>query len=183
MSEVAKLYAVPENNFKAITSHEINPLAISIDQAQLKGSVQALMFLLNKILLSDEDTEILINAIFYPDAFIGEPVTDELDFSTWSASSYEALGDAIHHSIHYQSPRLVAAIDNLLAGLDEVQVADAYDAEELNENDIYPGTWSDDVRESKSFNMPHLVNDFLVLKEFIHKACKTGCYVLCYAAQ
>lgn len=179
MSDIRSLYALPAKAFKALSGPGADPSAGAIAHVRFKGSADALLFLLDKILISDEDTEILVNAIFYPDAFIGEEPSDDIDFSNWNAAHFEALGDAIEEGLHYQSPEIVAQIRDLLHGMDEVQVEDAYDAEELNENDIYPGEWTDDLKEGRHFNMLHLVNDFLVLKEFMDEAHKHDCYVVC----
>lgn len=177
MSEVRTLYALPAKAFQALSGPGADPSRSALAHARFQGSADALLFLLDKILISDEDTEILVNAIFYPDAFIGEE--QDIDFSNWNAAHFEALGDAIEEGLHYQSPDVVAQIRDLLHALDEVQVEDAYDAEELNENDIYPGEWTDDLKEGKLYNMLHLVNDFLVLKELVEKAYKHYCYIVC----
>ncbi|PUZ23309.1 hypothetical protein DCC81_23270 [Chitinophaga parva] len=177
MSEVRTLYALPAKAFQALSGPGADPSKGAVAHARFQGSADALLFLLDKILISDEDTEILVNAIFYPDAFIGE--AQDIDFSNWNAAHFEALGDAIEEGLHYQSPDVVAQIRDLLHTLDEVQVEDAYDAEELNENDIYPGEWTDDLKEGKLYNMLHLVNDFLVLKELMEKAYKHDCYIVC----
>lgn len=56
-----------------------------------------------------------------------------------------------------------------------------YDANELNENGIYPEVWHIDDSPSRAFSKQQSLEDFAELKNIINQANKEGDYIFVFA--
>ncbi|MBN9482154.1 MAG: hypothetical protein BGO70_16415 [Bacteroidetes bacterium 43-93] len=170
MSQNATLLSISENDIQDfIASPEkvgwANIAAVAKNNIEVQGSFLALEYLLSKGLPTDDQQ--LIREIFSPDATLGEPLDDD-DY----ARIFELLESG--KSIPYISQQRVGLIYSLLDKITPADVAERYNADELNQEEIYPSIWHNDNAPDKSFNKQHLLTDFELIKNLFATAVQTG---------
>jgi hypothetical protein len=121
---------------------------------------------------------VLIEQIFNPKTSIGE----DIDFST---IDFENLPDDIdieQQALRYNDPEKVSEISQLLATITVATFQENFDANELNEQKIYPGAiWNHSDENDRAFNAQHLSLEFQKLKSIFEKAGDNGEYLISYA--
>lgn len=177
MSQSATLYPISQESFAIIEKAKgknVRPFDYTSEYETFQGTFMGLEFVLSKD--RDKATISLIEEIFNPKKTVGQADTNNLDFSKLSQDELESLTDFIS----YLSPEKVEKINNILTKISEQEVADKYNSEELNTNEIYPWCWHDDESEDQAFNKKHLLQDFKLLKDFFNKAASNKNYILCF---
>ncbi len=176
MSSSATFHRISEDNFKIIqqatSGTKPNYLSLAEDAATCTGSHRALEFILS--LGQANETIELVSEIFNPKRAIGELEFDILPpKEKWEM--YER-GDYIP----YLEPVTISKFANLLNNISVNDIRNMYDAQELNDNNIYPKVWHDENSADKSFNERHILEDFQELKQIFKIADKEKNYILVY---
>ncbi len=158
MSQTATLYRIGKNEFPGFVADPAyaNLKAINKWNASFQQTHEGFRFILSKG--RDAATVELVDQIFYPVERIGED-------------------DA---PIHYSNPTTVAAIAALLATINADSITALYDANELNENGIYPEVWNTKPFEQHGFNPGLLIHELAMLKDIYAQAAAEGDYVLSF---
>ncbi|WP_276484614.1 DUF1877 family protein [Paraflavitalea pollutisoli] len=165
MSQSATLYRIGATDFESVVQDPAYARfrALSKEFVSLQGTHEGFRFLLS-IGRSAAEKE-LVTQLFYPaesleDAHEGEDLS----------------GDAIH----YNNPDKVFALASLLAGVDDTTLTRLYDANELNENDVYPGAWSVTTSADIAFNVTHILQEWPLLKGLYTRAASDGDVVISF---
>ncbi len=143
-----------------------------MERATFEGSFLGLAFVLAKG--KPAATQDLVAKIFSPNDTLGE---DEL-----AHASPEAVFDAYEggHLIPFLTPTLIRRLHRVLEPVTEAELRAQYDAQELNEQGIYPCVWHTDDSPKKAYNARHLVQDLVNLKSIIRHAAKAEHYILVF---
>jgi hypothetical protein len=175
MGQSATLYRIAPKDFPAI---EANPDGFDLESiikelATFDKTFEGLRFILSKA--QDDTTEDLAEQIFYPDTFAGE----ETDFENLDIDNIPEDFSFESNAVYYNTPDKVAAISAFLDTISNEEFIELFDADELNENDIYPGgIWNTETNPDIVFNANDMVKEFQVLQDFYSKAASEGDYIL-----
>lgn len=175
MSQNATLYSISSENFKRLQDNlEIKPFEISDYYESFEKTFEGLRFVLQKM-FSNSERE-LIEMIFYPKSFLGEPldydnIPDDFDFDSVFENSV----------VYYNDYNVVVQISKLLNSISELKLNENFNSKELNKNSIYPGgVWNDSTDENVGFNVKHIENEYQKLVAFFEKVSNDGNVVLSY---
>jgi len=175
MSQSATLYSISSATFQRLFGA---PGIEEFESSQARsictfqGTFMGLEFVLAKD--QDEEDAQLAREIFNPVEMIGQERFDD-------ASLYEEFdlpGEAT--AIPYLDPSTIEGINSFLQRASASDVENAYDADEMNDNGIYPGIWSDDDDDEEMQGKSSLVEDFAKLKSFMNQAFRDKDYVLVF---
>lgn len=175
MGQSATLYRIAPEDFSAIEADpdSFDPESSAKELATFDKTFEGLRFILSKA--QDEATEDLAEQIFYPDTYIGE----EVDFENLDIDNIPEDFSFESSAVYYNTPDKVAAIAAFLDAISNEEFIELFDADELNENDIYPGgVWNTETNPDIVFNANDMVKEFQVLKDFYSKAGSEGDYIL-----
>jgi hypothetical protein len=169
MSMIATIYRIPEEVFENLVAWNWE------DTKSTEAFVSSFMGLEYLLAVgADEQAFPLYQSIFNPTLFVGPPGWQSLSFEQQMALYAE------RKMIFYLDPARIAAIDRLLENITEGQFRERFNAEELNENDVYPKAWNDDQGEDAAFNLNHLLQDLAKLKRIFRAAAAEGDYLVVY---
>jgi hypothetical protein len=177
MSQNASLYRVDQAGLSYIADNLEN---FGIEQVEkghetFQQSFEALHFLLAKN--QEQDATDLITQIFYPGKYLGE----EPDFENFDFENAPEDFDFGNDPVVYHDPEKTELIANFLDGISIDHFRTLFDADELNENGIYPqGAWNNDTSEDTVFNTAHLTEDLVKLKRLFEEAKKEKDYILVF---
>lgn len=165
MSQRATLFRISATDFQVIVQDHLqaDARALSKEYITLNSTHEGFRFLLS-IGRTASIIE-LVNQLFYPAESISE-IPESQD-----------LGDKV---IHYNSPEKVTAMAAFLATIDDTTLKTLYDANELNENDVYPGHWSATTSADIAFNITHLLLEWPLLKGIYTRAAAEGDFIICF---
>lgn len=173
MGQAATLYRVSPATFKQLENIDDNrPFDASSakDYFTFDGSSTALEYILSK--QQETITASLVSEIFNPSQSLGsetfETLLPEEQFEFYENSKW----------IPFIDPLTVSKLDAFFKEISTDKIQAMYNAEELNENSIYPEIWHNDNSDDLAFNRKHLTDDFIQLKEMIKHANEDGDYVL-----
>lgn len=148
-------------------------LNISKENLVFPQTFEGLKFILSKE--QDEETISLLEQIFYPETYISK----EVDTDTMETLSDDL--DLESTAIYYNDTEGVADMHAFLSNISLQQFHDLYNAQELNENGVYPyNVWIEDGEPDRAFTREHLAREFADLKEFIAAAKTDNDYVLSF---
>ena len=176
MNQSATLYRITKENFQVIEKMEprhIKPAELTDGNVTFSGSFMGLEFILTKGL--DEDGRELIGEIFNPIHYIGPTDTNIFNLDSDEEQLWES-----ENAAGYLSPIKVKKIHALLSNIQESQVAENFDADELNANQIYPSCWHNNEDADLAFNRRQILEDFVSLQNFFRSATESNYYVLSY---
>lgn len=173
MSQSITLYRISPENFEVMKADPERAIILEISKENIvfPQTFEGLRFILSKG--QDEATMSLLEQIFYPETYIGkeivlndmEMLTEDIDFESTA--------------IYYNDGNKVADMHAFLNNISLEQFHKLYDAQELNENDIYPhNVWIEEGEADRAFTRSHLAGEFTDLKNFIAAAKADNDYVL-----
>jgi hypothetical protein len=175
MSQNASLFSVEKANFKELQENPgtKDPGQLCNEHVTFHQTHEGLQYVLSKGLT--EEMLDLVAELFYPIRSYGNTVELET-IDTISIDDDIYTGEPIF----FHAPGKVVQLNTLLQAIDEESFRANFDADELNSEDVYPGTWNSEVTGRSAFNEIHLLEDFEKLKLFFAKASAEGCYVLVF---
>ena len=165
MSQSATLYQVPNTIFAQLKNsysldEGIDLLPFFKNHVTFQGSFMALEYVLSKG--QNVATTMLVKEIFNPTKILGAEDFEHL--------KDEEKGNLYENMLPYLDAGTISEIAALLNSVSESDIRLSYDPEELNNNDIYPGLWQNDVAPDIGFNRKDFLNDFLELKNVFLQA-------------
>lgn len=177
MSQSATLYRITTERFRMIEKMEprqIKPAELADSYVTFMGSFMGLEATISKA-SPGADPE-LVGEIFNPIHYIGP--TDSNIFSL--DSDEEEQFWEMESAVGYLAPNKVKKVAALLRDISEDQVAENYNADELNADGIYPSCWHNEDGPDKPFNKRQIRGDFRLLSDFFQTAANDDNYVLSY---
>jgi hypothetical protein len=175
MSQSATLYRVSRKTFNELKNAAGHP-EFDPDQAKESLCVDWLHMGLEYILSKDSDKSAisLAQSIFNPpESLGGGPQTSGSQKDNWD------LTDPFSQ-IAYLSPSMTMKLSQWLETIREREIRDRYDADEFNENDVYPCGWENNNSPNLACTERSLVEAFKKLKAIIKKAAKNEDYLLVF---
>lgn len=177
MGQVASLFYLTQQDFQQLNA---DPTAFDWSQPQLDGEAfcktfEGLRFVLSKG--RDAETIALIEQIFEPHLFVGEA----LDYETidWSQVSDTFPFDA--QPTYYNPPETVDAIAAFLATVTDETFRQAFDPDELNHAEVYPGrVWNRETAPDIGYNERAMLAELQLLQNFFARIQQRGNYCVCF---
>jgi hypothetical protein len=165
MSQSATLYRISTDSFKMLDEPD-NKQKFKINSAKsysiFQGSFMALEYILSKG--QNNSTTQLVNEIFNPRQSLGrqtiETLTPEEQFEFYESGFF----------IPYLDISTISKLNVFLTNTSQRDISSKYDANELNDNGIYPEVWHNDNSPNLSYNQRHIMEDLEELKQIINKA-------------
>lgn len=172
MSISTNLYQINGLAFSELQkNHENYQIAFDEDNSSVfEQNFEGLQFLFARYYSENLPDE--INLLFNPVDVIGE----EVDYSAINWDDIDGFPES--SAIYYVKPSDIEKIFRTLQKIDKAGLLGFYNAEEFNQNDIYPGVWHTDESSDKAFNKGHLSEGFDLLYKTISKAAKNNNYIL-----
>ena len=173
MSQSATLYRISKDTFRQLkesTGQEQFDISLAKNYAKFQGSFMGLKYVLSKG--QYEPTTELVNKIFNPQQSLGKQDFDSL--------TPEEQFELYETQISYLDTDVISKLNNFLNQVSDVDIQSKYDADELNENGIYPEVWHNENSPNQAFNELQLLQDFGELKKIINQADKEGDYILVF---
>jgi hypothetical protein len=78
------------------------------------------------------------------------------------------------------NPQIISTIHGFLNNISIVDIHSNYDANELNQNGVYPELWHNDNSTDMAFNERQLSEDLIELKTLIGQATEQNDYILVF---
>ncbi|RYZ25256.1 MAG: DUF1877 family protein [Chitinophagaceae bacterium] len=175
MSQSATLYRITTEQFHLIERMEtrhVKPTELTDAYVTFHGTFMGLEAVLSKGL--DRDSQELLVEIFNPVHYIGP--ADSNVFPSEEEEEYWEQDE----SVGYLPVKKVKKVDAMLRSIDPDAVANNYNAAELNEDQVYPGSWENGNTTDVAFNTRRLLEDFRSLQNFFRDAAENENYVLSY---
>lgn len=175
MSQSATLYRISKDNFELYKNSNAG-LQFKISSAKnyivINGTFMGLEYILSKG-LGDSAVE-LIKEIFNP--------TTTIVPQNFESLSIEAKCHLYENGnvIPYLDIITISKLNSILTNLTESDLQLIYNANEFNEAGIYPQAWSTNNSPNEAFNVIHLKDDFIALKEIIQHAYKEQDYIFIF---
>ena len=176
MSQNASLFSIEEKTFHKLKDERGTKelVHLSNEHVTFHQTHEGLTFVLSKG--QTEDLLDLVTEIFYPLLSFGKSV----ELETIDTISIDEDDLDTNEPVFYHSARKVTQISKLLNTIDEETFLVNFDADEMNSEDVYPGTWNSNANGRSPFNQVHLAEDFRKLKLFFEQAAGEGCYILVF---
>jgi Domain of unknown function (DUF1877) len=182
MGQSATLYRVSTESFKVIEESENKDRSNLIthklrkDYSTFEDSFMAIEYILEKG--ESPSTKELISQIFIPQNSLGG-----YDFS--GLSEKEILNILMNMkeedaSYSYLNPDTISKLNSFLNHISDAEIQSRYDADELNDNEIYPYEWHNDNSEDLAYNERHILKDVVQLKSIIATAQKENDYIFVF---
>jgi hypothetical protein len=177
MSQSATLYRVSQDSLMQLTSSvDKQPFDISAmakGYSIFAGTFMGLAFILSKG--QNAATAALVSEIFEPKRSLLRAWYDGL-----SPEEQMKFWENDGSLMPYLDAASVAAIHDILNNVSEADIKQRYDAQELNDNGIYPDVWHNDNSPDLAYNERHLVEDFKELKSIFNNAYHEKDYILVF---
>lgn len=175
MSQRASLFSISTVNFRNVKDRPGTqaPEELCNEHVTFNQTHEGLQYVLSKG--QTEDMLDLVAEVFYPISSYGHVVELET-IDTIGIDDDVFTGEPVF----YHAPDKVRQLNTLLETIDEESFLVNFDADELNSEDVYPGTWNNEVAGRSAFNRVHLAEDFKKLKLFFAQASQEHCYVLVF---
>ena len=176
MSQSATLYRISRDTFKRFAKsdnkQQFDIVSISKSYSTFQGSFVGLEYILSKG--QDISTTEFINQIFNPKQSLGgqdiESLTPEEQFELHESENF----------IPYLDTATISNINDLLNKVSKTEIHSKYDAEELNQNEIYPSIWHTDNSPDQIFNERQILEDLAELKTIFKQANDDEDYILVF---
>ncbi len=179
MSQSATLYRVAQIDFPIILDNpqDFDLFKMTKGYQTFQQTHEGLFFVLSK--KKDEKTVKLVKQIFYPDKTIGE--TEDLKEINSVGFDFEKLEKQLNNLIYYQTPAVTTEISEFLDEISLAEFVSLFNYEELNREGIYPyNAWNSEEGQEYAFNVKHMTEEFLHLKEIFVEAKNNGDYMLSF---
>jgi hypothetical protein len=172
MSQSINLYQISKDNFEVFS---IDSESFDYDFNENNSSVfdknfEGLIYLF--LCYYDQKLPESLEKLFYPQDFIGE----EVDYNNIDFENIEDFPESI--AIYYLNPTIIKEIKTVLDTIENNKILDFYNADDFNNNGIYPEVWHTDENEDLAFNKRDLEEGLQLLKETISHAYHNGNYIL-----
>jgi Domain of unknown function (DUF1877) len=82
--------------------------------------------------------------------------------------------------IRYLDTTIISKLNKLLDTFSEADIQSKYDADELNDNEIYPEVWHNDNSPDQVYNQRHIIEDFTELKTIIKQSNQNNDYIFVF---
>lgn len=175
MSQSATLYRVSQEVFNRLEKSggkERFEISSAKSYTIFQGSFMGLEYILSKG--QDAATAGLISEIFNPKQSLGEKafanMTPEEQFEFYENGRL----------IPFLDTTTILKIKNLLDEVSEADIHFRYDADELNNNDVYPRIWHKENSPNPGFNKLQLLEDFAALKRILKQAGEEQDYIFVF---
>ena len=176
MGQIATLYRIDKTDFSKVLVHPENFGLSNLDKGSVtfQKTFNGFCFVLSKG--QNKATAELIQQIFYPVTYAGEQVDLENLELEDLPDDFNFEGSAVY----YNDPDKVTAIASFLDTIPVEKLKELFNADELNEQGVYPTLWNIETREDVAFNIDHMTKEFEEMKAFFSKAKEEGDYVLSF---
>ncbi|MFN0293040.1 DUF1877 family protein [Pedobacter helvus] len=175
MSQSATLYRISNDTFRQLETSADRPqfeISSAKNYTTFQGSFMGLEYILSKG--QDISTTEIINEIFNPKKSLGGQDIEKLSLEE-QMEFYENGG-----VIYYLDTTTISKLNNLLDTFSEADIQTKYDANELNDNGIYPAVWHNDNSPDQAYNKRHIIEDFKELKTIINQAREDNDYIFVF---
>ena len=177
MGQTAALFCLTAQDFQQLNA---DPAAFDWAQPQLDGesfnkTFEGLRFVLAKG--RDTETTALVEQIFEPLSFVGK----EIDYEAidWDEVGGDFPFDA--QPTYYNPPKVVDAIAAFLATVTDEGFRQAFDPEELNQAEVYPGRiWNRETAPNIGYNERAMLAELQLLRNFFARIQQRGNYCVCF---
>lgn len=122
----------------------------------------------------NQSTIELVIEIFNPTQAIGGQ-----DFDEFAAIEDFDLAE-IAFSTPYIGMATIAGINAFHDKISTADIANLFDAAELNKQGIYPEVWHNDNSPDQAFNVRHMMEDIEELKSLVGQAAEVQDYIMVY---
>lgn len=175
MSQSATLYRISNETFRQLETSADSPqfeISSAKNYRTFQGSFMGLEYILSKG--QNNSTTEIINEIFNPTKSLGGHDIEKLSLEE-QMEFYENGG-----VIYYLDSITISRLNNLLDTFSEADIQTKYDANELNDNGIYPSVWHNDNSPDQAYNRRHILEDFIELKTIINEARQENDYIIVF---
>ena len=176
MGQSATLYRIGKNDFPVILEHPENFGSLDLNKGYVsfQRTFDGFCFVLSKG--QNKTTVELVQQIFYPITHAGEVIEfDQLDMDNLP-EGFNFESDVVY----YNDPGKVAEIAAFLDTISIDKLNELFNADELNEQGIYPVLWNTESGSATAFNIDHMTQEFTEMKAFFSKAKEEGDYVVSF---
>lgn len=172
MSQSATLYRVSETFFQQLAQSKERHFdtAAAKDHVLFQGSFMGLEYVLAKNEYAA--TASLLHALFHPKHMLGSEV---LESSVSMEGQIEFFEVPLLYPYH--TPDFIAQLHAFLETVSAEDIRARYNAEELNNNNVYPSAWHANEAPGMAYNVQQLQTDLAALKTIIREANEAGDYV------
>jgi hypothetical protein len=175
MGQSAVLHSLDKATFDQLaanpTSFEYYKVAVA--SACFDKTFEGLRFVLCK---AKPEAASLLTQVFEPLLFVGE----EIDYAHLDWDNLPPDMPLAGTAVYYHDLATVQELSTHVATITDQDFGQAFDAEELNREGIYPEIWNREAGENNGFNERALVEEFQLLQQFLAKASAASHYCICY---
>ncbi|QES88279.1 DUF1877 family protein [Rhizosphaericola mali] len=172
MSQAATLYRISQVTFDELNNKQEFDADSAKGYSTFQASFMALEYILSKG--KDDSTIQVVNEIFNPQKLTAqeefESLTEEEKFEAYESGFF----------IPYLDNSDISKLNEIITDISETDLISLYNADELNNNGIYPEIWHNDNETEQAFNMRQISEDFEELKSIIKKAKQEQDYILVF---
>ncbi|WP_291724983.1 DUF1877 family protein [Bernardetia sp.] len=174
MGQGIGIYEISEDKFEQLAKNPASfEESMTTDSAFFEGNFEGVLFILQKVV--DNQYKEYISEVFYPNEHIGESI---IDFFASLEGEYDDSLDFEDNAISYLPPKRVYFLNEILSEVNKQTFLSLYDAQELNDNGIYPEMWHNEETKHKAYNRLHIEEGFDSLRQLFNKAANNKTYLL-----
>jgi hypothetical protein len=176
MSQSATLYTIAKLDFPKLLENPANfgLLDLKKEYVSFQKTHEGFCFILSKG--QNPASAELVKQIFYPPTYVGE----EINFENLDLEDLPEDFNFESSAVYYNDPGKVTDINTFLDTINIENFKELFNADELNEQGVYPILWNTETGEDVAFNVRHMAKEFLEMKKFFSKAKEEGDYVLSF---
>jgi hypothetical protein len=176
MGQIATLYRIAKVDFLRLVENPANLglLNQKTEYISFQKTFDGFCFLLSKG--QNKAIAELVNQIFYPVTHVGK----EINFENFDIENIPDDFDFESTAIYYNDPGNVTKIATFLDSITIENFKELFNVDELNEHGIYPTLWNTKTGEDEGFNISHMEEEFVEMKQFFLTAKEEGDYVLSF---
>lgn len=174
MSQSTTLFRISPDTFGQLLKSESPQfdIASAKSHAIFQGSFMGLEYILSKG--QDASTIELVREIFNPRLSLGGQ-----DLSSLTPEEQLEFYES-EDSISYLDTTSISKLNAFLEKVSETDIQSKYDAQELNDNGIYPEVWHNDNSPDQAYNLRHILEDLEELKAIVNQADKQGDFIFVF---
>jgi hypothetical protein len=176
MGQSATLYRIDKTDFFKILEHPENFGLLELNKGivSFEKTFEGFCFVLSKG--QNKTIAELVQQIFYPITYAGK----EIEFDKLNMDNLPEDFNFESNAVYYNDPGKITEIATFLDTISIDKLKELFNADELNEEGIYPILWNMETREDVAFNIDHMTQEFVEMKTFFSKAQEEGDYVLSF---
>ncbi|PMD90214.1 hypothetical protein BWI97_24210 [Siphonobacter sp. BAB-5405] len=181
MGQSLSLYTLDTSNFEQLHASKGQDKA-AMAEAKFSLLLQKTFMGLEYVLLKgrSEDEKEILQWLFTPDQFITPYDFKNVDPESLSDEETADYWDAVERMIPYLSPDQIKTIHQVLQTIPVDHIRQNFNAQELNEENIYPWAWADSDDPNVAYTARELSENLEGLKATFQQADEQQAYILCY---